>query len=205
MTDQDGNTYPTVIIGAQEWMAQNLRTITYANGDTILNVTEDSAWGMMQSGAWCHYVNNGTNDYSNGKLYNWFAASNPNICPQGWHLPTDAEWQQLESALGMPFEHLELLGGLRGVEQNVGRKLKSATSWGLYDGGTNESGFSGIPAGFRALDGFFNGLGSSGSFWSASETDMNLAWSRRLTSSGVGVTRVGPNKRSGFCLRCVRD
>jgi uncharacterized protein (TIGR02145 family) len=207
MTDQEGNTYQTIIIGTQEWMAENLRTTTYASGDPIAHVTNNSDWSQMESGAWCHYSNIENNEFIYGKLYNWYAAASPNICPQGWHLPTDADWQQLESALGMPTQHLEMFGSSRGVDQNVGRKLLSAALWGNGNAeGANESGFSGIPAGLRVYSsGIFGNVGSQGNFWSASESDMNSALCRELSTILLGVSRLSRDKRFGYCLRCVRD
>ncbi|HRH69013.1 MAG TPA: FISUMP domain-containing protein [Flavobacteriales bacterium] len=206
VTDIDGNVYRTVQIGGQCWMAENLRTATYRDGSDIPNVTGNTAWAQLNSGAWCNYNNSPANDAIYGKLYNWYAASNPNICPQGWHVPTDAEWQQLESALGMPAGELGQTG-LRGGAQNVGGKMKTTTLWNAPNtGATNESGFSGLPGGIRFFsDGAFSSLGYSGYWWSASESGAETAWFRNLTYDLVGIYRNNNLKWNGFCLRCVRD
>jgi hypothetical protein len=122
VTDIDGNVYRNVQIGGQCWMAANLKTTRYRDGTIIPNVTGNSAWTQLTTGAWAHYENSASYENPYGKLYNWYAAANPNICPQGWHVPTDSEWQQLESALGMPGSELGQIG-YRGSSQNVGGKM----------------------------------------------------------------------------------
>jgi len=219
VTDQNGNSYTTIILNnGQEWMAENLRTTTYANGDPIPNVTTENAWGQLSTGAWRHYLNDSSFENPYGKLYNWYAASDPrNVCPVGWHVPTDGEWQQLELALGMP--ELELaLGGLlyagggfpqRGVDQNVGGKMKSIGTQYWFEpniGPTNESGFSGLPGGSHEYDSNNSvNIGHAGNWWSASESTSYHAWFRQLNRGSAGVYRFNYDKRNGFCLRCVRD
>jgi uncharacterized protein (TIGR02145 family) len=206
MTDIDGNIYQTVIIGNQDWMAENLRTTRNRDGSTIPNVTDDTAWTQQNSGAWCNYQNISSNDATYGKLYNWYAAANTNICPQGWHVPTDAEWRQLEVALGMPTGELGQTG-FRGDAQNVGGRMKTTSLWNSPNtGATNESGFSGLPGGYRISDnGYFDSLGSNGYRWTASESGAEGAWNRRLGNGNAGISRGYSSKRMGFCLRCVRD
>jgi uncharacterized protein (TIGR02145 family) len=207
VTDIDGNTYQTVLIGAQEWMAENLRTGTYANGDPIPNVTDNTAWSQLGSGAWSNYLNNTANDATYGKLYNWFAATDPrNVCPQGWHLPTDAEWQELELVLGMPPGEVNSTSW-RGLAQNVGGKIKATTLWNApNNGATDESAFSGLPGGYRdGNNGLFTVLGISGYWWSATQSGVEVAWYRTLIHNGAGARRDDYLERGGFCLRCVRD
>jgi uncharacterized protein (TIGR02145 family) len=110
VTDVDGNVYPVVQIGGQCWMAANLRTAHYSDGSIIPHVTDGYAWGQQNTGAWCNYDNDPANNATYGKIYNWFAAANPGICPLGWHAPTDAEWMTLESTLGVPAEELNIEG-----------------------------------------------------------------------------------------------
>ncbi len=206
VTDIDGNTYPVVQVGNQCWMAANLRTTRYRDGSTIPHVTDNTAWTQLSTGAWCNYDNNPGHDATYGKLYNWYAAANPNICPQGWHMPTDAEWQQLELALGMPAAELNS-PGWRGVVQNVGGNMKATTLWNAPNiGATNESGFSGLPGGLRySYDGYFYSLGNDGDWWSASESGAEYAWYRHLSNLNAGIYRNLNNERSGFCVRCLRD
>jgi uncharacterized protein (TIGR02145 family) len=207
VTDIDGNIYPVVSIGNQCWMAANLKTTRYTDGSTIPNVTDDFAWSQLTSGAWSNYNNSAANDAIYGKLYNWYGAMSGNICPEGWHLPTDTEWKELELALGMPSGEVNN-DGLRGAGQNVGGKMKATTLWNAPNtGATNESGFSGLPGGYRVyLSGSFNELGGYGGWWSASETGtIGGAWFRYLDNAVVGVSRYYTNLSNGLCLRCVRD
>jgi len=206
--DVDGNTYPVVSIGNQCWMAANLKTTRYRDGAEIPNVTVDSDWVQLTSGAWCNYENNPVNDTTYGKLYNWYAASNPNICPLGWHVPTDAEWQQLEEALGMPAEELTTLGS-RGSSQNVGGKMKSSLLWNSPNAGANnESGFSGLPGGALydySTYGLFSGLGSFGNWWSTTAAGTVSAWHRSLLYDDGSINRNFYVQPTGFCLRCLQD
>ncbi|MBK8227001.1 MAG: fibrobacter succinogenes major paralogous domain-containing protein [Flavobacteriales bacterium] len=206
VADIDGHVYRAVQIGGQCWMAENLRTATYSDGSTIPNVTGNTAWTQLNSGAWSNYDNSPANDATYGKLYNWYAAANPNICPEGWHVPTDAEWQQLEAALGMSANELGLTG-YRGADQYVGGKMKTTTLWNEPNtGANNQSGFLGRPGGSRRNDsGYFNYIGDFGFWWSASGAGADLAWSRGLNTDEARVSRFYNFKRNGFCLRCVRD
>jgi uncharacterized protein (TIGR02145 family) len=206
VTDIDGNVYTAVQIGAQCWMAENLKTSRYRDGGTIPNVTDNTAWTQLNSDAWCSYNNSQANEAIYGKLYNWFAAANPNMCPQGWHVPTESEWQQLELALDMPAGGVNFTGWL-GTAQNVGGKMKATTLWNASNtGATNESGFSGLPGGGRGDGGgYFYYLGGFGHWWSASESDAEFAWYRGLSNSQLGVDRFIRLKWNGFSLRCVRD
>ena len=123
-------------------------------------------------------------------------------------MPTDAEWQLLESALGMPKGELGA-GDMRGGAQNVGGKMQStATQYGFSpkNGATNESGFSGLPGGYRSSDdGTFDFLGNDGYWWSASESGAEYAWSRYLGYDDAAILRYNGSKRHGFSVRCLRD
>lgn len=209
LTDIDGNIYPTVLFGDQCWMAANLKVAHYSDGSEIPNVTDNTAWRFLNTGAWSNYENNTGYGATYGKLYNWFAAMDPRgICPQGWHVPTDADWKVLESTLGMPATELND-PGVRGEAQNVGGRMKSTSLWNAPNGGaTNESGFSGLPGGAR--DGFSTGdfysLGDYGNWWTSTDHgQFNYAWYRRLSYFNTGISRSGYYKRNGHCIRCVQD
>lgn len=102
VTDIDGNVYQTVKIGNQWWMAENLKVSHYQNSDAIPNVTNNSDWGNLSTGAYCAYNNDNVNISTYGLLYNWYAvADSRELAPTGWHVPTDEEWKQLEMSLGM--------------------------------------------------------------------------------------------------------
>jgi uncharacterized protein (TIGR02145 family) len=204
VTDIEGNSYQTMLIGAQEWMAENLRTGTYANGDPIPNVT--AAWTQLTSGAWIYYMNNPSYDTIRGKFYNWYAVADPRkVCPQGWHLPSDAEWQQLEMTLGMSISEADSIGW-RGAASNVGGKMKADTLWNSPNtGSTNESGFNGIPGGFHSASGISISLNDMGSWWSNSELNAETVFRRSLSSLEPSIFRATINKMNGLSVRCVRD
>jgi uncharacterized protein (TIGR02145 family) len=195
VTDINGNVYPIVQIGSQTWMAENLKTSTFADGSVIPNVTSGDSWIQLSTPAWCNYDNSAANDVNYGKLYNWFTVADPrNVCPSGWHVPTDAEWTDLT----------DYLGGLNGA----GEKMKTTTGWqGTNTGATNESRFSGLPGGGR-LDnggGNFCCVGASGHWWSSSESSTTEAWDRLLNFGGGNVLRNDYSKEYGFSVRCIKD
>ncbi|MFA4907903.1 MAG: FISUMP domain-containing protein [archaeon] len=193
--DIDGNTYQTVKIGNQWWMAENLKVTHYRNGEAIPNVTDNTAWSNLTTGAYCNYENNSTNVDTYGRLYNWYAVDDSrNIAPTGWHVPTDAEWQTL----------VDYLGG----ESVAGGKMKETgtTHWRSPNtGATNESGFSALPGGYRHNDGTYNHVGYDGHWWSATEDGSNSARHRTLYYNHSDVYCLSYFKRAGFSLRCVRD
>ena len=194
VTDIDGNSYPTVLIGNQFWMAENLKTTRFADGSVIPNVTDNDAWNQLSTPAWCNYNNSLANDLVYGKLYNWFTVSDPrNVCPSGWHAPTDAEWTIL----------IDFLGGT-----NVaGGKMKTTTSWSSPNtGATNESNFSGLPGGTRYPNlGTFDDVGYYGYWWSSTESNTYNAWYRLLNYNNGSATRTSYFKQVGFSVRCLRD
>jgi uncharacterized protein (TIGR02145 family) len=193
VSDIEGHIYQTVLIGNQIWMAENLRTATYANGDPIANVTDNTAWAQLSTGAWCHYENNTVNDAIYGKLYNWYPTVDPRgLCPAGWHVPTVSEWIVLTDFLG---------GG-----SVAGGKMKSSTGWNSPNtAATNESGFSGFPRGTRGgANGTFGGVGTSGNWWSSTQYGIS-AHSRILFHNAGHANSSTSNKRGGFSVRCLRD
>ncbi|MFC1553348.1 fibrobacter succinogenes major paralogous domain-containing protein [candidate division KSB1 bacterium] len=207
VTDIDGNVYETIIIGNQEWMVTNLKVTKYRNGDAIPNVREVSAWTSLSSGAYCVYENTESNADTYGFLYNWFAVvDSRDLAPEGWHVPTDDDWKELEMYLGMSQSEADDTGG-RGT--NEGGKLKeTGTAHWLTPntGTTNKSGFSALHGGSRdATNGSFGNMGQCADFWSSSESSSDGAWGRRLISSSAGISRSSMYKKNGFSVRCVRD
>jgi uncharacterized protein (TIGR02145 family) len=196
MTDQQGNVYKTIVIGAQEWMAENLKTTIYRNGNAIANITDNAQWDGFTTGAWASYNNDSQNDCPYGKLYNWYAAADPgHVCPTGWHVPTDDEWTTLTDYLG-------------GAAAAAGGKMKTT---GLQywispnTDATNESGFSGLPGGYRSSSGDFYNVGNGGYWWSSSEYDASRAWYRFLTYNYDNAYKDRNDKGVGFSVRCLRD
>lgn len=196
VTDYDGNIYNTVTIGTQVWMKENLKTTHYLNGDLIPNITNGTAWSNLTTDAYCDYNNTPSNSVTYGKLYNWYTVvDSRNVCPIGWHVPTDTEWTILTTYLG-------------GVSV-AGGKLKETgtTHWASPNtGATNSSGFTGLPSGRRFGDGTFYYLGYRGCWWSATEeTPGSLAWDYFLDYDYAGISKDYDPLKDGMSLRCVKD
>jgi uncharacterized protein (TIGR02145 family) len=201
VTDIDGNVYQTVRIGDQWWMAENLKVTHYRNGDVIPNVTDNSEWSGLSTGAYASYDNADSNIATYGLLYNWYAVDDSrNIAPAGWHVPTDEEWKELEMYLGMSQSESDD-NSWRGT--NEGSKLKATSGWYSGGNGTNESGFSAIPGGYRYYyDGAFYSVGIFGLWWSSTESGSH-AWYRALGYGRSDVYRSNYNKLYGFSVRLV--
>ncbi len=208
LTDYDGNTYTSVIIGGQEWMSENLKVTHYPNGDAIPLVTDNTTWGNLAddntSDAYSYYDNSSANATTYGALYTYAAAigdnwardntANQGVCPDGWHLPTTAEWTTLTDYLGT----------------NAGSKL--AGNEPLWTNGDLDqsadfgtSGFSALPSGNRHRnDGSFISLGDIGYWWSATESGSNADY-RGLSYNNATVYSNNILKSGGFAVRCVRE
>ncbi len=187
-------TIPTVIIGTQTWALKNLDIATYRNGDPIPEVQDKTAWANLTTGAWCYYENNTANGTSYGKLYNWYAVNDARgLAPNGFHIPTDAEWTILTNYLG--------------GELQAGSKMKSTTGWNNNGNGTNTSGFAGLPGGFRNDGGEFLNIGVNGCWWSSSEnlTSSSWCWYRVLFYYNGNINRYSNLKPYGLSVRCLKD
>lgn len=188
VTDSDGNVYEVVSIGNQCWMKSNL---TVNAG--IPEMSDSALWVNATTPGWSYYNNNDLfSDY--GKLYNWHAVASGNICPDGWHIPTRAEWDTLINYLG---------GGLV-----AGGKMKSTSfDWAPPNtGATNSSGFSAFPAGNRSFNSHFWEINTGTVFWSSTAyTDPAEAWIVTLTTESAGAFVGHSNKKSGYSCRCVKD
>ncbi len=209
VTDIDGNVYQTIIIGDQEWMAENLKVTHYRNGDPIPHLTNDDDWTGTSSGAYCVYDNDPSHADTYGNHYNWYTVDDSRgLAPEGWHVPSDTEIMELETYLGMSQSQVNSTGW-RGT--NEGSKL--ASGYDLWDNGAlrddtefGSSGFDFFPGGDRNYNyGNFYGVGSHGLFWSSTENNTQYAWSRGLDNLDTGVERIYFSKRYGFSVRCVRD
>jgi len=208
VVDIEGNSYFIVTIGNQCWLASNLRTSMYRNGQVISNVVQNNSWSNLTTGAWAYYENNSSFNTIHGKLYNFYAVSDTRgICPEGWHVATDNDWKELEQHLGMPQSELNQTNSLiRGSSANVGGKLKSTSYWQSPNtGATNSSQFSARGSGGRAVEGFFGAVGQEGYWWTGSSNSSTLGWMRLMTSSENGISRGTENKKYGYCVRCVKD
>ncbi|MBM2813596.1 MAG: hypothetical protein HW421_358 [Ignavibacteria bacterium] len=186
--------FESVIIGNQEWMLYNLNVSTYRNGDAIPQVTDQTEWANLTTGAWCYYNNSSDNGTTYGKLYNWYAINDARgLAPNGWHVPTDAEFNTLTDYLG----GLAVAGG----------KLKETGTahWITPNtGASNESGFTALPGGYRIGTGFGR-IGENCLFWVSTEENSTNAWSRYLYNTNGTVARYGNNKGTGFSVRCLKN
>lgn len=185
VTDIDGNIYLTVQIGEQLWMGENLNVTHYSNGDPITHITNNGDWGSLSTGVFGEYNNNIEISEIYGKLYNWYVANDErNVCPDGWHVPSDDEFKILEMALGMSQAEAD---GIVFRGTNEGSKLAGSPElWINGDLISNsnfgESGFNGIPSGFRNhFSGGSLSLGAGSIYWSSTENEVNTAWARSLS------------------------
>ena len=190
LTDIDGNTYESVVLGNQEWMAENLRTSKYADGTLIPNITEKYSWRGLDSAAWCHYDNDSQYDSIYGKIYNWYSVETDKLCPTGWHVPSYDEWTVLTDYLSA-----------NGHKMKEGAALKSKSQWD----GTDNYGWKALPGGSRSWNGNYGSDGRLGYWWSSSENTPTKAWIRYLLESDTLVASYKMSKGYGFSVRCLRD
>jgi uncharacterized protein (TIGR02145 family) len=201
MTDQDGNTYKTIVIGNQEWMAENLKTRHYSNGDIIPLVTDNTTWSLLNTGATCWFNNDSAaNNCPKGKLYNWYAAKDSrNICPNGWHVSTDSEWNLLAITL-VPAIDTTCIGctqfGNNGKMQSTGYWLDPTPL------ANNDIGFSGFPAGNRANNGTYSNAGWA--TWLTTGSSSNYQNYRCIQPSG-NLLRYPMDFEAGLSVRCIKD
>ena len=215
-TDQDGNSFEWINYGTQDWAIQNADVVTYSDGTPIPQVTDANEWENLTRGAWSYY----NNDPTKPRLYNWYAVAgihdnDPNIAnkefaPEGWHVPSDAEWTTLENYLianGYNYDGIT-------SENKIGKAMASTTGWNTstYTGAigndqstNNRSGFYAFPEGFRYNNGSFYGEGRLAFFWSSTVYYTNYAWSRYLSVNNIHLDRTYMDKQNGYSVRFVRD
>jgi uncharacterized protein (TIGR02145 family) len=200
MTDQEGNAYKTIIIGTQEWMAENLRTSIYRNGVPITTGLSDSEWQSAMSGSWSYCNNDPILNCPYGKLYNWYAiVDNRNLCPTGWHAPTIQDW-------GTLLNYIDPTANGGSNQNNIaGSLMKSPAFWS--PGSTNSSGMSIIPSGGRNNlgDGTYTGFGSNCNLWSTTIANANEAWLINLNPYYNYAASTTLGKNGGYTVRCVKD
>ena len=207
--DQEGNIYKTIVIGNREWMAENLKTTTYRNGDPIVSGLSATQWAGTTSGAWAHYNGDASLDCPYGKLYNFYACSDARqLCPTGWHVPTDGEWSVLINQFDPSAQ-----GGIN-WSNFAGGPLKSTgtiqAGTGLWNGpntgATNASGFSALPGGFITIMGASNNSAINGYYWTSSEVNSTTGYARSFYHDpGSVIQTANFGKRSGMSIRCIRD
>lgn len=206
VTDIDGNMYTTVVIGTQEWFAENLRTTRYNDGTPIPTGYSIPDWAGLTEPAYAVYPYTSIEGFNSeeevleayGALYNWYAVNTKKLCPEGWHVPTDAEWYVLTN----------YLGGISG-----GGKLKSTRTdpaphprWNSANAGaTDEYGFSALPGGYRSFNGGFNYVGHTGFWWSNTDSGADNAYFRNIVYDSGNVNPRNTSKKHGMAVRCIRD
>jgi len=190
--------YKTVKIGDQWWFAENLAYLPEISPPLVGSATSPYYYVYGYSGTSVAEAKTTTNYGTYGVLYNWTAAKA--ACPPGWHLPSDADWKQLEMTLGMTQSQADLIGG-RGTDQ--GSQMKATSGW-YYNGNTNTSGFTALPAGARYREGFGN-ITYIAHWWSSNEVDAYNAFNRDIEYHSSGIYRFSWYKEEGYSVRCVKD
>jgi uncharacterized protein (TIGR02145 family) len=200
VTDTDGNYYPTVINGNQEWMAANLATTHFSNGDPIDPVTDTAQWVSLTTPAWCYLNNNVGNNVVFGKLYNGYAMEDSrNICPTGWHVPSNDEWAILMNTLGG--------ANVAASAMRTTGTIGEGTGFWPFDNviSNNISGFSAQPSGFRNLDGTFPWQIYCAVWWTSSLTPTDTYYTRSVYSFSNSAFNQDFTRTQGFSIRCLRD
>lgn len=202
--DVDGNKYDIIQIGNQYWFKQNLRTTRLNDSVRLTSHLPPKEWSQTNKPAFDYYDNNEENAKIYGLLYNGYAATSGKLCPKGWRVPTDDDWKELETLLGVSSEEIHRTGG-RG---DTAGRLKEPKYWlrsEVVMG--NESGFSAHPSGIRKEVGDFESLGQYGGFWTSTnyETASNYAWNRHFYYYTNAFGRNYILKNNGYACRCVMD
>lgn len=216
IVDVDGNIYHSVTIGTQTWMIENLKTTRYRNGEligTTATLNQNIAYEVAPKYQWA-YIGDNTKVEKYGRLYTWYAANDPRqIAPEGWHVPSDAEWTVLENYLIQNGYNYD--GSTSG--NKCAKALASENGWN-YSGGIgvvgntdysakrNVTGFSALPAGVRDADPtVFGSFGNYGIWWTSTEYSSTKAWDRGIDYSLYSVGRLNVNKSNGYSIRCIKD
>jgi uncharacterized protein (TIGR02145 family) len=193
VSDNKSKDFGTVRIGVQTWAVANLNVSTFRNGDSIPEARTNKEWvtaGESGKPSWCYYNNNPVYGPKYGKLYNWYAVNDPReLAPVGWTLSSDEDWAELTYFLG--------------GQEAAGKKMKSINGWSDGDNGTNETGFIGLPGGYRVENGTFLNFGSIGTWWSSTESKTFSAFDHYLAMSG-SLSRSSTPKQRGESVRCIR-
>lgn len=194
VNDIDGNTYKTVTIGTQVWMAENLKTTRYSNNTSIPLIPDNTEWNSLISPGYCWY-NNDASTYKStyGAMYNWYTVATGKLCPSGWHVPTYLQWSEM----------VNYLGG----KSDVADKLKETgeTHWIRPNAGvTNESNFTALPGGGR-INGTFEDIGIAGAWWTGTAFDAGNAWCMELDDDKNYLLEFYPGKGQGLSVRCIKD
>jgi uncharacterized protein (TIGR02145 family) len=199
--DMDENVYHAVTIGSQIWLKENLKTTRYNDNTRIPNIEENMDWVQLASPGYCWYYNIVDRTNNKGILYNWYVVNTKKLCPAGYHVPSDAEWKELELYIGMDAKEVELIGW-RG--EKLSESLKADYGWDKP--GTNDYDFSAIPAGFRFYQsGHFESYEQQVDWWCTDEEDQFSALRRSIVDYQEGIYRNGCPKDNGLSVRCIKN
>lgn len=195
ITDIDGNVYRTTGIGTQIWMAQNLKTTRLNDGTLIPLVTNDSLWTYLNSPGYCWYNNDSIiNKNVFGALYNYYTVQTGLLCPEGWHVPDESEWERLEKYLG--------------GSEIAGAKLKDYYTFYWSEPNpclTNRYNFSALPGGKRLTYGIFQDIGDYGLWWTSSNNTAHFAESISMFHESKGLGIIRSLMREGLSVRCIKN
>jgi uncharacterized protein (TIGR02145 family) len=191
--DIDGNIYKTMILGEKRWFAENLKVSRYNNGEVINEIESDNMWSEVENDAWSKYNNSDEYERIVGRLYNGYVIiDDRQVCPTGWHIPSNDEWVELINDLG---------GAKRAIP-----KLKSVNGWLGSFKNSNSSGLKGYPSGARKSDGLFDGAGKLLVWWSStSNEDKTKLYCRFITHDKQDFFRSSVDLNNGFAIRCKED
>ncbi|HPM87790.1 MAG TPA: fibrobacter succinogenes major paralogous domain-containing protein [Bacteroidales bacterium] len=194
VTDVEGNIYGTVVLGNQTWMTENLRTTKYNDNTPISLVRNNDVWTRLITPAYCWYDNDSlANKAAYGAIYNWYVISTGKLCPDGWRVPINNDWNNLSNYLGG-----EYLAGDKLKEEGGSHWINFSTA------STNVSGFTARPGGGR-IDGNFVYKGFAGAWWTSTEYDKDNAWCRELDDDIVELLTGAVGKSFGFSVRCIKN
>jgi uncharacterized protein (TIGR02145 family) len=208
-SDVDSNHYAVVQIGSQVWMQENLKTTKYRDGSDIPNVQDSATWANLTTGAWCDFHNLPSEGSCYGHLYNFYAVDDSRkMCPFGWHMPSNSEWNILEKFLDNTVDTTALAG----TGTVIGRILKEGcdTRWQYMDStyGLNSAGFTALCANFRNATGGWSlapGNNHDDGFWTSTSYNASSAWYRSLRWCFSDIYSLFPMKKSGNSVRCIKD
>lgn len=204
--DLDSNRYKVIKIGENYWMKENLRTTKYRDTSNIATGLNAQDWSKTKQGAYAFYDDNPIHKLKYGLLYNGYAVASGKLCPIGWHVATDKEWNELEKFFGVPEAELERTGE-RG---NIADKLKVSEGWNASAfTGNNTSGFSIMPAGSRNDKGEYTTLNQYGNFWTSTVYDdrygLLYLWNHHAHYNTNAMGRIYTVAQNGYSCRCVKD
>lgn len=194
VTDRAGNTYATIGIGYQEWMTENLRNTILDNGDTIPMVLDDSLWSETKTPAYTLPECDSSELPDYGYLYNWYVVNSGNVCPDGWHVPTKEDFEELIDYLG-------------GASQAGGKlKEKGTTHWKYpNNGATDEYHFRALPAGIKDYNGVYDYLGMEGNWWTSTPYGDYHAVFVRILYNYPNIYKANSYRKDGMSIRCIKD